>query len=349
MTFPLHIVIGPNVFGAGNFGDDLMLAGFVDRLPSAVRITAFTPHDIESQRRRFPQVTWLADDDAARDTALEDAVMWLALGDTPFQLDSGPWMLDFLMRERERCARSRIPMVYLGVGCESEAAAQDPRSRALLAAATRVWTRDGLSTELLSAAYPGALIQTGSDLAHLEFELGVSPTPEPGVLGLLIAYEREGVVPARALEDCIEGRPGAPMRWLIQEERSFPHTERWNYAALSEPIRQQLSVMPFDYHSDSVDAYLAHFGSPEIVVSTRYHATLVAAWHGSRVGVIARSTKLRGIAEDLDLPWTERIATAADLRTLIERARPARPERLSRQSARAATMCDEFFAWLRES
>jgi polysaccharide pyruvyl transferase WcaK-like protein len=240
-------------------------------------------------------------------------------------------------------------MVYLGVGCESAAAANDRRSQALLAASTRVWTRDSLSTELLAAAYPSAAIQTGSDLAHLEFEIGVSSTPEQGVLGLLIAYEREGAVPTRALEDLIEGRPGAPLRWLIQEERSFPYTERWSYAALTESTQQQMSVMPFDYHHDSVDAFLAHFGSPEIVVSTRYHGTLVAAWQGSRVAVIARSAKLRGIAEDLDLPWTEHIATAADLRTLIERARPARPERLNRQSARAATMCDEFFTWLRES
>jgi hypothetical protein len=42
-------------------------------------VVAFTPHDIESQRRRFPAITWLPDEDAAREAALRNADVWLAL------------------------------------------------------------------------------------------------------------------------------------------------------------------------------------------------------------------------------------------------------------------------------
>ena len=74
MSRPLRLVIGPNFFGAGNFGDDLMLAGFLEQMPSgtSIGITAFTPHDIESQRRRFPAVAWFPDEDDAREAALRD-------------------------------------------------------------------------------------------------------------------------------------------------------------------------------------------------------------------------------------------------------------------------------------
>jgi len=343
-----RIVIGPNFFGAGNFGDDLMLEGFLNQAPpGAIDVVAFTPHDIESQRRRFPAITWLPDDDAAREAALRNADVWLALGDTPFQLDSGPWMLDHLDRERERCLELNVPMAYLGVGCESDAAAWDPRSSELLASAACVWTRDALSARYLADAAPVTAVETGADLAHLAFEVGISPTLEKGLLGLLIAYEREGLVPARALDDLIDGRPGAPSRWLVQEGRHFPYTERWNYDALSASVQPQTALMPFDYSTDSLDAFLDNFGAPEIVISTRYHGTLVAAWQGSRVAVIARSAKLRGIAEDLDLPWIDAVASADDLQILIQRARLVSHERLGRLRERAVAMCDAFFAWLR--
>lgn len=343
-----RVLIGPNFFGAGNFGDDLMLAGFLDQLPphSGLSIDAFTPHDIESQRRRFPQVTWARDDDAARERAIAEADVWLSLGSTPFQLDSGPWMLDHLSRERERCARFKVPMVYLGAGCESEEVVRDFRAKALVAASTRLWTRDALSATYLTDAVPSATVEIGADLAHLEFEVGITPKIETGMLGLVIAYELAGLVPERAIEDLIDRRAPDSTRWLIQEERNFRYTERWNFDALSASAQQQLNVMALDYGRDSIETFLDNFGAPDVVVSTRYHGALVASWHGSRVAVVARSPKLRAIAEDLDLPWTDAIASADDLRLLIERARGARHDRLERQRARAAAMCTAFFDWL---
>lgn len=235
MSRPLRIVIGSSFFGAGNFGDDLMLAGFLDQMSAGTRVSvlAFTPHDIASQRLRFPQVTWVVDDHAAREHALAEADLWLNLGGTPFQLDGAPWMLDHLSQELERCSRAKVPMAYLGVGCESEAAAADPRAKALLGASAHVWTRDAPSARYLMDVAPGATIEIGADLAHLEFELGILPKIESGTLGLLIAFEHEGAVRIPALEDVIEARAAAPTRWLIQDGRTSPHTERWNYGALS--------------------------------------------------------------------------------------------------------------------
>ena len=64
----MHLHIGHTFFGAGNIGDDLVLAGFLDGISGApgLRLTCGTRYDIASQRRRFPQIEWSVDTDASR-------------------------------------------------------------------------------------------------------------------------------------------------------------------------------------------------------------------------------------------------------------------------------------------
>jgi hypothetical protein len=59
----LRIHIGHHFFGAGNIGDDLMIAGFLDALNSCQRdftLSCAIPFDTGSQGIRFPEVNWLA-------------------------------------------------------------------------------------------------------------------------------------------------------------------------------------------------------------------------------------------------------------------------------------------------
>src|SRR5271170_1935236 len=119
------IFMGHDFFGAGNFGDDLMLEGFLRCLLKSgnrAEVVAYTPHDIASQQRRFLAIEWHSSaDKQRREEHLRAADVWLGLGSTPFQLDSGPWMLDHLDSEREVCDQLGKPMVFLGVGCGSPA------------------------------------------------------------------------------------------------------------------------------------------------------------------------------------------------------------------------------------
>lgn len=122
--------VGHDFFGAGNFGDDIALAGFLTVAAEHpnVQITICTPYDVESQRALFPRVRWLPGGGAERESALRGADVWLGLGGTPFQLDSGPWLLDHNDDERRRCAALGKPMYLLGIGCENPEAAADPRA-----------------------------------------------------------------------------------------------------------------------------------------------------------------------------------------------------------------------------
>jgi hypothetical protein len=224
------IFIGHNFFGAGNFGDDLMLDRFLRRLAVCGRqatVTACTPHDVESQRRRFPAIQWVAESDG-----LEFADLWLGLGGTPFQLECGPWSLDHLDRERERCSRLGKPMVFLGVGCDSPDSVRDSRGRRAVEAAERIWTRDARSAEAIDGVAAADVVTAGADLAHISLGAAVTPAPEPALLGLLFGLQGPGIVDLPAVEQIVASRLPAKTRWLIQEARSFPSTERWNLADL---------------------------------------------------------------------------------------------------------------------
>ena len=52
----MRVHIGHHFYGAGNFGDDIMLAGFLTALfdkDVKIHLTCCTPFDIESQRQSF--------------------------------------------------------------------------------------------------------------------------------------------------------------------------------------------------------------------------------------------------------------------------------------------------------
>jgi hypothetical protein len=336
-------------FGSGNFGDDLTLQGFLharDSLCAAgCELVACTPYDIESQRRRFPQIRWLPDDEATREEALRSADVWVGLGSTPFQLDSGPWMLDDLDRKRERCRLLGLPMVFLGAGCNSPDAVADDRARRIIAAAERLWTRDAYTAELLDGLAPSRGVSSGADLANLALAARSAPPVEAGLLGLLLAMERSDTVDMLAVEDALAERAPRRTRWLLQEARLFACSERWNYATLSEWTQSLVELMPLVYATDDIDTFARAFGAPEIVVSSRYHGTLLAAWHGCRVAVVERSGKLKALASDLRLPLRPRIAHG-DLTALAAQAAKADPALLATLADRSRAMCAEFFEWL---
>jgi Polysaccharide pyruvyl transferase len=341
------IFVGQNFFGAGNFGDDLTLAGFLNvaaRHPE-VTVTACTAHDLAACRYRFPEVRWLADEPALREDAVRQADVWLGLGDTPFQLESGPWLLEHNDRERRRCAALGKPMYLLGVGCESRAAVADPRSRSLLAAVQHVWTRDEFTAATLRPFVEASRLSAGADTAHLTFDgTGARPDREPGVVGLLLAFERREQFDLDELARLIARRPAGRMRWLVQEQRVLPYLERWILEHLAPEARSRLAVTDLAYATSSTDDYLRAFGAPEATITSRYHGALVAAWHGSKVLAVLRSAKLRGIADDFDLPRIDRIESHPVLEATLASAVEVPLARLRDARARAEAMCEAFFA-----
>lgn len=301
----------------GNLGDDFMLDGFLTALKghlAGLRLTCCSMGDLALLSRRHPQIEWLPCSIHHRLRALSSADCWLGLGGTPFQTDSGDWFERHLDEERVMCRGAGLPMYFLGVGVGNANALERPAFRRIARAATHVWARDALSRDHLSRVIPGRVTEA-ADLANILFRDLPPQAQVPGV-GLLLHFERPGVVTAERLEACMGSLPGVPFSWLVQEQRDLAGSEKALWQQLPETLRARLPQ---------------GWNMPEKVISSRYHGALLAAWRGCGLLILARNEKLVGLAEALGLPARDaasdwhlmtdmRSVDRGVLRTLADRA-----------------------------
>lgn len=296
----LHI--GHHFFGSGNIGDDLMLAGFLELartwLPDFT-FTCSTPFDRACQARRFPAVEWLPYEPAIRAAAVAACDAWLGAGDTPFQTDVGTWFLDHLAEDADTCRRFAKPMFFLGVGVNNREALTHPHARAVIDQAAHIWTRDAQATAWLREAGDPARISQGADLAHVHLAQRRAPPREPGTLAFLLNFENRDAFTIDAIVAVMENTPAWRHRWLVQEVRPLDGSEREILARLPDTVRNRLDVRCPDYALDSLTTLVDGWGTPELLVTSRYHGALVGAWAGSRTLIVERNDKLSGLAAQL--------------------------------------------------
>jgi polysaccharide pyruvyl transferase WcaK-like protein len=344
----IRLHIGHHFYGAGNVGDDLMLAGFLGEAArhfgsDGLAITCAIPFDLDSQRRRFPQVQWLAYGDTdAREAAVAACDAWLGLGDSPFQHDQGTWFLDHLAAELAACQRHGKPMYCLGVGVESPRDVDHPTSIALIRAAGAIWTRDAHSAEHFARAGARRVV-AGADLSHAYLADLPLPPVEAGVTGFVLNFENPRQFEHSALVELF-GSVAPPVRWMVQEVRELPGSETETFNRMSPRDQARLDVrVPAYATAGSVPELLSAWGTPERLVTSRYHAAIVGCWAGARVVAIERSAKLRGIIEPAGCVWLPSLTSAEPaLRALaVAEAVPrARMHSLAELSRRC---CAEFF------
>src|ERR1044071_3659612 len=84
----VRIHLGHHFYGAGNLGDDFMLAGFLGAMRTLAPSASFTccvPFALEPLRTRFPSIEWQVYDEAVRARCIAQCDVWLGLGGSPFQ------------------------------------------------------------------------------------------------------------------------------------------------------------------------------------------------------------------------------------------------------------------------
>jgi polysaccharide pyruvyl transferase WcaK-like protein len=343
----LAIHLGFHFYGTGNFGDDLMVDGFLgllDQWHLGFRWTGAIAGDIGSQSRRFPQVRWMPATLAHRAQAIAEADVWLGLGSTPFQTDSGPWLLDYLSTEVDLCLRHDKPMFLLGVGVGDREALLDPRARKIVDAARMIWTRDDRSAELLSTIAHSDKIIAGADLAHLSLMRQVLSPHDATSIGWLLHFENSSLLDQEVLEGLLAEHGG---RWLVQEVRELEGSERATLARLSAESRRAVDVHIPDYkQATSTRELIDAWPMPATLVSSRYHGLLVGAWAGSRVVAVERNEKLIGGALSLGC---ERLVSLRDRRLIedaLQKARIVPRPVLCRQAELAESACRHFLSFL---
>lgn len=341
----MHAHIGDHYMGAGNIGDDWMLAGFLRawrRWGRPCTLTCATPFDRAALRRRFPEVTWLPYDEPTRNRAVAECDTWLGLGDTPFQNDTGPWMLEHQEAERRLCERHGRPRFFLCVGLNNREVFDDPRALAAARSAEHIWARDRYCAERLGEVASPNAITASADLANIY--LADRPSAPPAAeIGWLLHAEDGSVIHPAAVEEALRRTADQRQVWLIQEVRDLPGSERERLAALSEAARATLAVALPDYAAADVQELLAAWPVCERVICTRYHGSLRAAWSGAKLVVVERSDKLRGLADELGCRRLPALRSAHDLERELTAAERVPAPLLEGLAERAGRACDEFF------
>ncbi len=326
--------IGFDFFGAGNVGDDLMLAGFLDLVPVGVVIRGDLPADsIPPMRVRFPRVQWTPLPAGKPDPG----EVWIGAGGTPFQVLSGRGGLTRLQAALQTHGFDSALMV--GVGAEREAQSEKVLGRAIVSRLDYISTRDQMSGDLLVNTFDAApaTISVGSDLANVFLqrasESSWKNTTRAVAVGLNYYAERFDLRTRAALVRFFRTTSPRPAVFLANELRPFRHAELalylghrrlWNFW-------NRDGVVPLvapNYMAPQVDDLVAHLAQIGTVVAARYHCLLAAAWYGCKVCGIARSSKIEQLCKDLDIPSIRIPASAAALAAGVATARVVDRERL---------------------
>lgn len=349
---PLRLHIGHHFFGAGNLGDDLMLAGFLDAVAvsgRAVQLSCASAFNTGSQSRRFPQIEWLAYDAAARERAIRACDAWVGVGDTPFQIVVGPWFLDHLAADLELCRKHGKPMYFVGIGVNEPAALEDRRARAVLGYATHLWTRDERTAELLTAAGAAGKVTAAADLAHIHLARRPALPVEAGVIGYVLNFENPAHFRADAFCELSQRLGDQRQRWLVQEHRALGGSERAMFDRLPADCRERLELCIPDYEHGSMDALLESWGRPETLVTSRYHAAVIGAWSGARVVAIERSEKIRGLVAQAPIVSVPDLNDASIVKGSIDLAEPVDRGGLEILARRASDSCRALIDRIPES
>ena len=307
-------------YGAGNIGDDLMIDGLrraASLLEPRPRIVCACAHDIASQRRRIVGVRWL--DSAAFDALTPEAGdVWVGAGGTPFQMTSGDWFLRWLEGKGSQMDGA-AHRVLLCVGAEDEIEGEADRFSRIARRFDRISTRDEHAAGVVrSLGVDTGRVFAGADLADISLApLTKSSTRRPAFdLGLVALNEGNDAALAETLGAFVAESNGCAtfiagdVRGLAGFESDLARAARTSVASVDAPL-----LAPA-YAGGSMEDLLVPFTMCERVVSWRYHGLLAAAWLGRRVGAVARSSKVRALAEDLGVPWRPSPVSVDDLRAL---------------------------------
>lgn len=339
----MRIHLGHHFYGAGNLGDDFMLAGFLAAMralsPDA-QFTCSVPFPLEPLQQRFPAITWLPYEPGLRARAIAECDVWLGLGGSPFQSEQSRWFIDHLIDDAAICARERKPMFFLGIGVQTTSELALPEVQRLCANAAGIWTRDPASADRLNALPSAPRIEAAADLAHIFFQESPPPHARPGRVTLVANFDY-GTWPGQsACLRALEQHPARDRVWLAQEARELPGAERALFAALSRAEQSRWRLVSPDRAGAPLGDVLTQWPSGDWHVTARYHAALAGAWAGSRVVVLATNEKLRAAAKELRAPTISPNADEAAVGRALAAALPSSPPHAS--AARAQAACAAF-------
>jgi hypothetical protein len=365
----MSCVLGFTFYGVGNIGDDLVLDGFVHEFKRSEVIEGFSSNP-KSQLRRFPRIAWYSNSDPRKHEVLAKASAWIGIGDTPFQLTSGHWFVNELRVSLSAARWAGIATAMLSVGAEREAMSERELFRPLLRLVDVVWTRDEASSDILLALgiKPGR-INTGADLAHLTlsrvhcevderpYDLGLGYYSESSAhddIAALASFVRRLLKESRLVcyisNEFRQGYETLFYTKLLSFLHKQPGKLRWlrrQAYVCAETREGTVPIFVPEYHAGSVADFVVPYARCKVVLSSRYHGILAAAWAGCRVGILGgRSSKLDALALQFGIPIIRPPYSQGALAELADNALSVPRARLATEAAKAEESVRGLEAWL---
>jgi polysaccharide pyruvyl transferase WcaK-like protein len=335
----VRIHLGHHFYGAGNLGDDFMLAGFLAAMRTIAPDASYScsvPFPLAPLRNRFPTIEWHPYDDDSRMHCIRECDFWLGLGGSPFQSARSRWFIDHLVVEAERCAQTQTPMFFLGVGVQTADELSVPDVRRICAQAAGVWTRDHGSTERIRSLPSAPPVETSADLSHIFFRRVQPPPAIRGRFTLVPNFDFGEWPGQAAVLDSVRNISATERVWLAQESRDLPGAERALYAQLPLQEQSRWQFMSPEMPGENLPAVLGRWPSGEWLVTARYHSALAGAWAGSKIVIITTNEKLRAAAAELHAPVLAPNCDENTVRRALETASPATAPHELADAAQAA-------------
>ncbi len=319
-----------------------MLAGFLDIYREYHSIPLVCPIRWDHSpplSKRFPEIQWIRSTPGARPRFIHESLFWLGVGGSPFQVSDGPWFLERIRGDLEVIAQAEKPMYMLGVGAEAECLERRDDVLRILENIDHIWTRDRCTSDLLKDLYGlgSERVEEGSDLANISLSRIFADSgahDADRVHNLAIGYSASSLCHANALDimrftDYV--RRDGDVVFFGNETRKHKNYEYGIYKSIYGGLRgviKKPSVRLFlpDYKGSTLEGLVRHYATYRVVMSSRYHALLCAAWAGCRVAGLGDGSKLRSLSEQLDIPVVTRPLTTERLMHGYENAKSvARP------------------------
>lgn len=279
------IQIGFDYWGHGNIGEDLTLRGFLDVAPKT-DYYAYTAHNKYSQKLRFPEVEWNGD----------NGRVWVAVGDTPFQVTCGHGILQQMMHATLDYGTKY--MVNVGVESEIKSSLDIFADIAILQ--DKISTRDKHSADILRGllGVDRNKVFVGSDLAHISLSKIEPMSIKKHKMGLIIAGDTLSKSDIGAVDEYISVCPYI-VSFIAGDIRDIAKHEVRIYKQIKNP---QCFLSVPDYETEDISDLIEPINECETILSSRYHGIMAAAWMGCKVGAIARSSKIPPLAKELSIP-----------------------------------------------
>lgn len=308
----IKIFLSFDFYGAGNIGDDLMLDGFLKEMKSSdIEFYCSLPRDPYPQKIRFPDINFVSKEERIK--AADLCNIWIGVGDTPIQVKSGNWFLDHLLKDSGLKKGEKIKYYFIGIGAESEAVTEKANYKAVLEELDHIWTRDKATTDTLikGIGIKAERITTSSDLANISLS-NIFLTPERNEknkydIGMCYFDENAESVNSDAVKIFLKNSVKNNKRVLafgneVRKEGRYEYRIYMNMFTRFERIFGGIKYYQPDYYNlNNVSDLVRHYSTCEVIMTSRFHSLLTAAWAGCKVVALERSSKVSALAEDLGI------------------------------------------------